>query len=67
MDVKRNEKLRLARILAHLSQDELGLQANIDQSKISRIERGYIQPSAKERQKLAEVLSQKEELLFDGD
>jgi transcriptional regulator with XRE-family HTH domain len=65
MNIERNEKLRIARLLGHLSQDELSVQTGINQSKISKIERGYIRPSAEECRKLAEVLNQKEELLFE--
>jgi transcriptional regulator with XRE-family HTH domain len=48
--------LRALRERAGLSQDELAARVSISQSKVSRIERGYLYANLGERDRLASVL-----------
>ena len=49
-------RLRALRESAGFSQDELAAQAAISQSKLSRVERGYLRLTADERFRLATIL-----------
>jgi len=67
MNAKKNQRLKLARIFAGLSQDQLGLKVGIDQSRISRIEKGFCKGTDWERTALARALDMNEKFLFDED
>jgi predicted transcriptional regulator len=58
--------LRALRERAGLSQDELGSRASISQSKVSRIERGYLQANLEERARLASALGVETDALSDA-
>ena len=49
-------KLKEMRFFAKMNQDQLHIETGLCQSKISRIENGYIQPSEKEKKLIAKVL-----------
>ena len=57
-------RLKAHRFLSGKSQDEIAHTIGISQAKLSRIERGYIQPTSEEKRALAEVLDLKPEELF---
>jgi transcriptional regulator with XRE-family HTH domain len=57
-------RLKAVRFLCQMSQDRLAQLVKIDRSKISRFECGYIKPRDDERKKIAEVLKEKEDVLF---
>jgi transcriptional regulator with XRE-family HTH domain len=50
-------KLRIARLLNGRSQDEISGLTGIDQSKLSRVERGYGRLSLEEKRKLAAAVN----------
>ena len=62
--MNKNSPLRSMRQLARLGQDALGRRAGVDHSRVSRIERGLIQPSARERKALCRALCVPAEFLF---
>ena len=49
-------KIKVLRALRNLTQDQIAKELRCDHSKISRIERGYIQPKPEEKQKIADLL-----------
>ena len=58
------KKLRAIRALQGVSQDEIAVSVGISQAKLSRAERGYLQLTAEEKEKIAKVLDLKPEQLF---
>jgi ribosome-binding protein aMBF1 (putative translation factor) len=58
--------LRALRERAGISQDELAARALVSQSKVSRLERGYLKANVKERERLAWALGVKTEALSDS-
>ncbi len=50
-------KIKMARFLAQRTQDEIQLLTGIDQSRLSRLERGIFQPKPEELELLAEALN----------
>jgi len=56
-------ELREARFKRGLTQFDLRLRCGIHQSKVSLIERGYIEPTEDEKRRLAKALSVKPEQL----
>lgn len=61
---KAENRMKEARFFAKKNQMELWLETGIHYSTISRIERGYIQPTEEQKMKLAEALGVKKEWLF---
>lgn len=59
--------LRMARLLKGLSQDDLGILAGVDQSLISRIERGAGGVSESTMKRISEALEISAEFLFPGN
>ena len=59
--------LRLHREAAGLSQDELASRARMSQSKLSRVERGFLTATPDEREQLAVALGVTVEQLFGCD
>ena len=57
-------KMKAIRFLSGKSQDELMIETGINQAKISRIERGYLNPTAEEKEKLAKALGTTTKELF---
>ena len=57
-------KLKEVRFFASKSQDQLHIETGLSQSKISRIENGYIQPSEKEKRLIAKVLKEPVSKIF---
>lgn len=57
-------RLKAARFLAGISQDEVAHSIGISQAKLSRIERGYLRPSPKEAEAIAKILGRRSEELF---
>ena len=51
-------KLKEVRFFAKKSQDQLHVETGISQSKISRIENGFIQPSKEEKRLIARFLKE---------
>lgn len=60
-------RLRTARVLADLSQDELGRRAKIDRSIISRVENGYRALTEEQRARIADALGLPVGDVFPGD
>ncbi|MGB7296824.1 MAG: helix-turn-helix transcriptional regulator [Candidatus Aminicenantales bacterium] len=60
----RNEKLRTVRVLKRLPQDALAALTGLDRSVISRIENGWLEPSAQQRKTLAAALGVLEGSIF---
>jgi len=59
--------LREARFYKRFSQWDLQIRTGLHQSKISLIERGYVEPSPEERKRIAEALDiNPDELSFNG-
>ena len=58
-------KIKALRALHNLTQDQVAKELRCDHSKISRIERGYIQPKLEEKQKIAELLKVSPEEIFE--
>lgn len=58
--------LRALRERAGLSQDELAARVSISQSKVSRIERGYLRADLEERERLASALGVELDALSDA-
>lgn len=56
--------LKDKRFFAGLTQDELQRKTGIHQTRISRLERGYLKPTAEEKQKLAKALKVTQGKLF---
>lgn len=56
--------LKLKRLLSNKTQDQLMAETGIHQTKISRIERGFRQPSIEEITLLAQALNCKPEDIF---
>ena len=59
-------KLKEVRFFAKKSQDQLHIETGLSQSKISRIENGYIQPSKREKRLIARLLKQPISKIFPG-
>ncbi len=57
-------KLKEVRFFANKSQDQLHIETGLSQSKISRIENGYIQPSKREKRLIARLLKQPVSKIF---
>ena len=57
-------RIKTYRFLRNKTQDDLMVQTRIDQSRISRIERGVLKPTDEEKQKLAKALKTTAEKLF---
>jgi len=57
-------RLKGYRFLAGKSQDEIAHTIGISQAKLSRIERGYIQPTLAEKKLIAEILDRTPEEIF---
>lgn len=57
-------KIKARRFLAQRTQDDIYLITGIPQSRISKIERGYIQPKSEEVEALSKVLNCKPEDLM---
>ncbi len=57
-------KLKEVRFFARKSQDEIHVETGLCQSKISRIENGYIQPSEKEKRLIAKALKEPVSKIF---
>jgi len=57
-------RIKAYRFLKNKTQDDLMTQTRIDQSRISRIERGILKPTDEEKQKLAKALKTTEGELF---
>ena len=57
-------KLKEVRFFARKSQDQLHIETELSQSKISRIENGYIQPSEKEKRLIAKTLKEPVSKIF---
>ena len=49
-------KLKKVRFFAKKTQDQIHIKTGISQSKISRIENGFIEPSQEEKKIIAQVL-----------
>tara|TARA_B100002003_G_C14098569_1_gene528357 strand:- start:984 stop:1187 length:204 start_codon:yes stop_codon:yes gene_type:complete len=60
-------KLREARFYAGLSQYDVALKTGIPQSKISLIERSYVNPNQDEIKKLSSLFNTNETKLFFDD
>ena len=58
-------KLRAYRFIRQKSQDRLFLETGIPQSKISKIENGYIKPTENDQRILARALGVRVDQLFD--
>ena len=56
--------LRVMRVLRGISQDELGREVGIDHVRISRIERGIIQPTFKQMSAIAKFFKVEEGMIF---
>ena len=59
-----NDRLRTARLLARLTQHELGQKAGVKEWNISRLETGRAEPTREERKRIAAVLGKKTYELF---
>ena len=57
-------KIKEARFFAGMIQDELHLKTGLSQTKISRIERGYIKPSKGDRKLIAKALKKSVKEIF---
>ncbi len=55
-EVHMTNKLKEVRFFAKKSQDQLHIETGLSQSKICRIENGFIQPSREEQRIIARVL-----------
>lgn len=60
-------KIKGYRFIRQKSQDRLFIETGISQSKLSRIENGYLQPSEKEKAVLAKALGATAEELFSEE
>lgn len=60
-------RLREFRFFKGLTQWQLRVSTGINQTKLSLIERGYIEPKAEEKKALSKVLGAKPEELFPSD
>lgn len=67
MNKSRPGELKIARILAGLTQDELSQKSGVDRARISRIEHGYIKPSRREAVALSLALGHRPGVLFEED
>ena len=56
--------LRMERILKGFNQYDIALKTGIPQSKISLIERGYLEPKKEEKRKIAKALNLKVSEIF---
>lgn len=56
--------LKFMRFKKEKTQDQIFLETGIPQSKVSRIENGYLIPSVREKELLARVLDCNEEDIF---
>ena len=56
--------LRGFRLIRRWTQDDLSQAAGVDRARISRLERGYVRPSERERRDLARALDVPAEILF---
>ncbi|MEA1963708.1 MAG: helix-turn-helix transcriptional regulator [Candidatus Aerophobetes bacterium] len=63
--MKKNSRLKVFRFIKGKSQDEISHEVGISQSKLSRIERGYIVPSEEEKKSIAKALEMTVEELFE--
>lgn len=59
-----NRRMKALRILRGLTQDAVASELQIDRSKISRIEHGYVNPKSEEKKKIARILQTQPEQLF---
>jgi transcriptional regulator with XRE-family HTH domain len=57
-------KLKEARFFAKKSQDQLHIETGLSQSKISRIENGYIRPSEEDKKLVAQALKEPVSKIF---
>ena len=57
-------KLKEVRFFAKISQDQLHIETGLSQSKICRIENGFIQPSDEDKKLIARVLRQSIKKIF---
>lgn len=64
MTMTKQNRLKEARFFAKKPQIKLWLETGIHYSIISRIECGYIQPTEKQREKLANALGVEKDWLF---
>lgn len=62
--MNRLNRLKEARFFAKKPQIQVWLETGIHYSKISRIECGYIQPTAEQKKMLAKTLGVEEDWLF---
>ena len=63
-EVKMANKLKEIRFFARKTQDEIHVETGLCQSKISRIENGYIQASEKEKRLIARALKEPVSKIF---
>ena len=60
------ERLKQLRVQKNLSQEDLGVKADLSSIHISRYERGVSRPSAEKLKKLADALEVSGDYLFEG-
>jgi transcriptional regulator with XRE-family HTH domain len=65
--IKKNERMKEARFRLKMPQVVLGLETGINTSTISRIESGYIKPSARQKAAIAAALGCEEGWLFSEE
>lgn len=49
-------KIRMARLLCHLTQDELSKVTGIDRARLSRIENNFVNPSDREKSSICSAI-----------
>ena len=64
MDIKPNIRLKMVLLQRGITQRDLGFGTNIDESRISRIIKGYEKPSSEIKEIISEFLQMEEEELF---
>ena len=65
--IKEVNLIRIHRQLQNLTQCDLGQKAGLDQSVISKIEKGFIKVSSERRVRIALALGLKESILFPNN
>ena len=63
----RNLRMKIARIASRISQDQIAATLNIDQSRVSRIENGFIKPRKEEKREIAQLLDADPRNLFPDE
>ena len=65
--MKKRNKLRGVRFFSGKSQAQLWVETGVHFSTISRIENGYLEPTKKQRERLAEALGVDADWLFSEE